>query len=1148
MISYVQIATQISSKLLKEVGLLLRSPDLEPYQMNVIDIQKQQEEPIRFKVLVRHACTVNDYQVIAQHLEALLKPTCSCTAEDLLNELIYNTASASSVYEDVVGRLCEIVLLDPERVRRHLLPSQCRDGYEWMYSLADFTDPCTGEYDQELHRFIIEICEAKCRGSFTLMRYGQQTEETRKNTGLLPILPKYTTGYTPYWDSINKLKSKQSDDMQAIHQMQLEIDTQGTCSTTLVYTYPLKKLIKECSNYDRITQYSSCFSPVAKLWYRLQYVGWGMNRIYIVQKPTWQTFTLMSLAAGSIVVFICSNQEMLDFLCNNAAILKQYNDVAIVILTMSEAKFLKDIVREFRTTYVFNGIAIEENKVNSGIAKLLNDTLESDENSDIHHQKDSFLKCYRDLSTCGDIPRLGTGNYDPIQRKYLAALALDLPTHIAHVDLDKAVGQTELKQYIQRLVKTHTYECIRKKTTVTSECLALIGSRGCGKTYFSKLISDVFQQNHITKPTNKKAYIQCNATSLIGMFQGTSTAKVRDLFAENIGSTIILENLSSVLSHDDYGKQVIIEVIAQISSIAEYTSVILTDTDDGLSLLLEKYPELETLIHIIHLHDYTPDELATIYRQQLEHTYNYQLNNANPLQAICENLRIITGDSSADGAIVNNAHYVSMAIHETIQAHANRCTQPDDILLQTDVYQGFHEITEKYKRGELLCNTEFNFRTTTSTRCSDIIGNSAAMKSLKRIVQYIKDPLSYFLVGAELPRGILLSGAPGTGKTLMARALAAEAGIPFCYVSGSEFVQKYVGEGARKIRNLFREARKRKSCIIFIDEIDAIGGKRGDDTSSSSKESDRTLNQLLTEMDGFNKSDDQIFILAATNLVEKLDPALLRPGRFDEIISVELPTKAERVELFKAFTKEHFELTEAQLNTLASITSGCSGACIQGIVAQARLLAGEAQTYKAIVPYDYLLQSASDSIVGHVQSPICNEDNKRRIAYHEAGHALLTRIVKGSGSVHKVTILPHANGSLGLSWQQEENEHLHTKDSLLDEVQILLAGYVSEQECLGSTSTGVQNDLERATILLRKMICQYGMYPRKWFQTSEEITQDNQATLERTLNDEMISARNNVTDILQHERKCLDALAAELLKDEEISGDTLDTIFSNFHS
>ena len=1145
MLSYIQITTPIDSKLLKEICLCLRSPDLEKYQMNIIDIQKQQEKPISFKILVRHACTVNDYQDIAQHLEILLNPACPCSASDLVAELIYNTASAASLFEDVAGRSCEIVLLDPNRIRRHLLPSQRCDGYEWVYTLADFTDPGTEEWDQELHRFVIELCEAKCRMQFTLMRYGQQTEESRKNTGWLPILPKYSTGYTPYWDSIEKLKHGQRDDMQVIHQMQLEIDTQNTCSTTLVYTYPLKKLIKECSHYERITQYSSCFSPVAKLWHRLQYVGWGMNKIYIVQQPTWQTFTLMNLAAGSIVVFICSDQEKLNFLRENASSLKRYKDVVIVILTMDDASFLKDLAKEFHTTYIFKGEDLEENRVNSGIAKLLNDTLESEE---IHQQKDAFLKCYHDLASCGDIPQLGTGVYDPVQRKYLAALALDLPTHIAHVNLDKAVGQPELKQYIQRLVKTYTYEHTRKRISIPLECLALIGSRGCGKTYYSKLISDVFQQNRITKPTNKKAYIQRNATSLIGMFQGTSTANVQNLFAENIGSTIILENLSAVLSHDDYGKQVIIEVIAQISALPEYTSVILTDTDDGLALLLEKYPELEALIHVFHMNDYNAQELSEIFKQQLESTYDYQLNNVSALSSIHSGLQVITGDSSADGAIVNNAHYITMAIRETIQAHANSRTHPDDTIQQTDIMDGFRAVTEKYNRGELLCNTEFNFRTTTDTRCSDIIGNVAAMKSLKRIVQYIKDPLSYFMVGAELPRGILLNGAPGTGKTMMARALAAEAGIPFCYVSGSEFVQKYVGEGARKIRSLFKEARKRKSCIIFIDEIDAIGGKRGNDITGGSKEADRTLNQLLTEMDGFNKHKDQIFILGATNLVDKLDSALMRPGRFDEVINVELPTKSERIDLFKAFTKEHFNLSAEQLDTLASITSGCSGATIKGIVAQARLLAGEAQTYECVVSYDYLLQSASDCIVGHVQEHALSDEGKRRIAYHEAGHALLTRIYKGPSSVHKVTILPHSNGSLGLSWQQDDSSCLHTKEDLLNEVKILLGGYVAEQECLGSTSTGVQNDLKRATALLKAMTCEYGMYPRKWFQCSDEVTTDNNAVLERTINDEMISIRNSVTGTLQQERNCLDALAAELLKSEEISGSVLDSIFTSYHS
>ena len=429
----------------------------------------------------------------------------------------------------------------------------------------------------------------------------------------------------------------------------------------------------------------------------------------------------------------------------------------------------------------------------------------------------------------------------------------------------------------------------------------------------------------------------------------------------------------------------------------------------------------------------------------------------------------------------------------------------------------------------------------TGVNFKDVAGQDEAKESLQEVVDFLHNPKRYTDIGAKLPKGALLVGPPGTGKTLLAKAVAGEAGVPFFSLAGSDFVEMFVGVGASRVRDLFKEAQKMAPCIIFIDEIDAIGSIRS--SSEGTKETEHTLNQLLTEMDGFASTDNNIFVLGATNLVEKLDAALIRPGRFDEIISINLPTKPERTQMFKQFASEKFDISDEQYTCLAELTTGCSGADIHGIVEKAKLLAGERERSK--VTYEDLSNSVSDCILGHMQNNTYSPEERKRIAYHEAGHAFITQHYHGLGSIHKVTIVGHGSGSLGLSWEHNDISYLHTKTDLLNNIDILLAGYCAEQLFMHDTSSGVMSDLQRATKTIFEMTTNYGMYPDILYCANSNLSETNKVRVEQLVHAELQQAKSRVTDLLNKHSVVIEKIVEQLLLKEELNGNDIDLIFES---
>ncbi len=359
------------------------------------------------------------------------------------------------------------------------------------------------------------------------------------------------------------------------------------------------------------------------------------------------------------------------------------------------------------------------------------------------------------------------------------------------------------------------------------------------------------------------------------------------------------------------------------------------------------------------------------------------------------------------------------------------------------------------------------------TRFSDVAGQDEAKESLKEMVDFLNNPKKYSALGAKLPKGALLVGPPGTGKTLIARAVAGEAHVPFFSMSGSEFVQMFVGMGAAKVRDLFDEAEKKAPCIIFIDEIDAIGKSRENALGGSNDEREQTLNQLLTEMDGF-EGDKGIIILAATNRPESLDKALLRPGRFDRRIQMELPDLEGRKAIFNVHLR-NVKHAEIDLDVVSRATAGSSGADIANIVNEAALRA--VRLGKTAVTTEDIEESVETVMAGEQRkNAVISPEEKRIIAYHEVGHAMVAAIQNNSAPVHKITIIPRTSGALGYTMQVDEGEKfLYSREYLLNKIATLTGGRVAEEIICGTCTTGASNDIEQATNLARSMITRYGM-------------------------------------------------------------------------
>lgn len=359
----------------------------------------------------------------------------------------------------------------------------------------------------------------------------------------------------------------------------------------------------------------------------------------------------------------------------------------------------------------------------------------------------------------------------------------------------------------------------------------------------------------------------------------------------------------------------------------------------------------------------------------------------------------------------------------------------------------------------------------------DVAGEDEAKESLQEIVQYLKDPSQYTAIGAQMPKGILLVGPPGTGKTLLAKAVAGESNVPFFSISGSEFVEMFVGMGASKVRDLFQQAKAKSPCIVFIDEIDAIGGKRSAGSFGGNDEREQTLNQLLTEMDGF-EGNSGVIILAATNRPESLDPALLRPGRFDRRIPVELPDLKGREEILKVHAKKVRLADNVNFHTIARMASGASGAELANIINEAALRA--VRSGRKVANQQDLEESVETVIAGYQKkNAVLTDKEKATVAYHEIGHALVAALQNHSAPVQKITIIPRTSGALGYTLQVEEHDkYLYTKEDLLNKICTYTAGRAAEEVEFGVITTGASNDIEQATKIARALITQYGMDPQ----------------------------------------------------------------------
>jgi cell division protease FtsH len=437
----------------------------------------------------------------------------------------------------------------------------------------------------------------------------------------------------------------------------------------------------------------------------------------------------------------------------------------------------------------------------------------------------------------------------------------------------------------------------------------------------------------------------------------------------------------------------------------------------------------------------------------------------------------------------------------------------------------------------------------------DVAGIESVKADLMEIVEFLKNPKKFQKLGGRVPKGVLLNGPPGTGKTLLARAVAGEAGVPFYSVSGSEFIQMFVGVGASRVRDLFRTAKESAPAIIFIDEIDAVGRQRGAGLGGGHDEREQTLNQILSEMDGFTQTDF-VIVLAATNRPDVLDPALLRPGRFDRHITVGRPTHKGRVEIFKVHTRDVPLADDVDLETLAASTIGLTGADIRNIVNEAALWA--ARNNKTVVDMSDFEHARDKVLMGPKREEVLSGKEKEKTAYHEAGHTILAWQLPGAHRVHKVTIVPRGR-SLGSTQTLPAEDRMSISESeLRDHLAVLLAGRAAERLVYQETTVGAENDLERATGMARRMVMNWGMSERLGpvsYKLSEEdpflgreIHQQRQFS-ERTLEiiDEEVGRLlreqdQRATELLARQRTKLDALAARLLEKEELDEEEIEAV------
>lgn len=446
-------------------------------------------------------------------------------------------------------------------------------------------------------------------------------------------------------------------------------------------------------------------------------------------------------------------------------------------------------------------------------------------------------------------------------------------------------------------------------------------------------------------------------------------------------------------------------------------------------------------------------------------------------------------------------------------------------------------------------NAKIFVKPTNGIKFSDVAGEDEAKDSLQEVVEYLHDPTKYRDIGAKMPKGILLVGPPGTGKTMLAKAVAGESEVPFFSISGSEFVEMFVGMGAAKVRDLFKQAKEKAPCIVFIDEIDAIGKKRGGGALGGNDEREQTLNQLLTEMDGF-EDNAGVIILAATNRPESLDPALTRPGRFDRQVPVTLPDLQGRVAILKVHAAKIKTAPSIDYDKVARMASGASGAELANIVNEAALRA--VRDHRPYATQEDMEESIEVVIAGYQKKhAILTDKEKCIVSYHEIGHALVAALVSHSAPVQKITIIPRTSGALGYTMQVEQGNHyLMNKEEMLDQIATLTGGRAAEEVVFGTSTNGASNDIEKATRLARAMITRYGMSDEFGMVAMENVTNqylggdttlacspETQARIDKAVSDLIKTQHEKARRLLEEHRKKLDELAKYLYEKETITGE-----------
>ena len=454
-------------------------------------------------------------------------------------------------------------------------------------------------------------------------------------------------------------------------------------------------------------------------------------------------------------------------------------------------------------------------------------------------------------------------------------------------------------------------------------------------------------------------------------------------------------------------------------------------------------------------------------------------------------------------------------------------------------------------------NAKMYMENKTGVTFADVAGQGEAKESLDEIVDFLHNPAKYMAIGAKQPKGALLVGPPGTGKTLLAKAVAGEANVPFFSISGSDFVEMFVGVGASRVRDLFKQASQKAPCIIFIDEIDAIGKSRDSQYGGGNDEREQTLNQLLAEMDGFDSSKG-VVILAATNRPEILDKALLRPGRFDRRIIVEKPDLKGREDILKVHIKNVKTASDIDLHEIALATSGAVGADLANMVNEAALRA--VRMKRNVVIQEDLMEAVEIIIAGKEKKDrILSDKEKKIVAYHEVGHALLAALQKNTDPVQKITIVPRTMGALGYTMQMPEEEHyLMSKDEILDEITVLLAGRVAEEIVFNTKTTGAANDIERANDLARAMIAQYGMSDKFGMAALEKVqskyldgrnvpncSEETRTQLDNEIVRVLKEAHDKAEKMLTENAEALHKISDFLIEKETITGEQFMSILDS---